>query len=335
MWRIAEEATSWETEARERGAVGTVVAVLMLVLIAAGALAVDVGQIYSERAQLQNAADAGALAVAQSCALSSCDDTLATSLANGNSNDNLSTPIVDSSSVAGEVTVQTTTLDGQSGAFLGKLFSTAIPDSPSVSVGATATASWYYPTKGVSILPLTFATCEFIDDGLPHKILSSGAETCKAKNPSGQEIPGGFAWLAPDDETTGCEVTAEVGEWSATSAGAATPSQCQELFDPDHDPSLKNATVAVPVFAYTCAGFTDPEFGTCKGSNVQYFIETWAGFRIEAWDFTGKYKYDPSKFGPGEKGIYGTFLGFSADPGLFSGGSTGGTGNIIVVELIK
>ncbi len=52
---------------KERGAAGVLVAVMMLVLIGAGAMAVDVGQIYAERAQLQNAADAGALAVAQSC----------------------------------------------------------------------------------------------------------------------------------------------------------------------------------------------------------------------------------------------------------------------------
>ena len=40
---------------------------MMLVLIGAGAMAVDVGQIYAERAQLQNAADAGAMAVAKQC----------------------------------------------------------------------------------------------------------------------------------------------------------------------------------------------------------------------------------------------------------------------------
>ncbi len=40
---------------------------MMLVLIGAGAMAVDTGQIYAERAQLQNAADAGAMAAAQQC----------------------------------------------------------------------------------------------------------------------------------------------------------------------------------------------------------------------------------------------------------------------------
>ena len=51
----------------EQGAAGVLVAVMMLVLIGVGAIAVDVGQIYAERAELQNAADAGALAGAQIC----------------------------------------------------------------------------------------------------------------------------------------------------------------------------------------------------------------------------------------------------------------------------
>jgi Flp pilus assembly protein TadG len=33
---------------------------------------VDVGQIYAERAQLQNAADAGAMAIAQACHETGC-----------------------------------------------------------------------------------------------------------------------------------------------------------------------------------------------------------------------------------------------------------------------
>ncbi len=52
-------------EDNEKGAAGVLVAVMMLVLIGVGAIAVDVGQIYAERAGLQNAADAGALAGAR------------------------------------------------------------------------------------------------------------------------------------------------------------------------------------------------------------------------------------------------------------------------------
>jgi Flp pilus assembly protein TadG len=61
----------------DRGAVASIVAVVLAggVLLGMGALVVDVGQMYAERAELQNGADAAALAIAQGCAVSAtaCD----------------------------------------------------------------------------------------------------------------------------------------------------------------------------------------------------------------------------------------------------------------------
>lgn len=77
----------------DRGAVGVIVGVLIGagVLLGIGALVVDVGQMYVERAELQNGADAAALAVAKSCALGECDETEASTYANKNAgNDQLS-----------------------------------------------------------------------------------------------------------------------------------------------------------------------------------------------------------------------------------------------------
>jgi Flp pilus assembly protein TadG len=58
----------------ERGAVGVIIAVLLGggVLLGMGALAIDVGQIYQNRAELQNGADAAALAIARQCAQGAC-----------------------------------------------------------------------------------------------------------------------------------------------------------------------------------------------------------------------------------------------------------------------
>ena len=77
----------------ERGVIGVLVAVLIGggVLTGMGALVVDVGQLYQERAELQNGADAAALGVAKSCALGACTprcrgqlaDTNASSLTGG------------------------------------------------------------------------------------------------------------------------------------------------------------------------------------------------------------------------------------------------------------
>jgi len=70
----------------EQGAIGVLIAVLMAggVLIGMGALVVDVGQIYQERAELQNGADAAALGVAKSCALGACAPGVASGLADAN-----------------------------------------------------------------------------------------------------------------------------------------------------------------------------------------------------------------------------------------------------------
>jgi Flp pilus assembly protein TadG len=71
-----------------RGAVAVLVAVLIGsgVLFGVAALVVDVGQLYQNRAELQNGADAAALAVAKSCAAGNCGaaKATATSLATAN-----------------------------------------------------------------------------------------------------------------------------------------------------------------------------------------------------------------------------------------------------------
>ncbi|WP_104136647.1 TadE/TadG family type IV pilus assembly protein [Arthrobacter sp. ZGTC131] len=353
---------------RERGAAGVLVAVMILVLIGAGALAVDVGQIYAERAQLQNAADLGALAVVEACYETGCSqddfqdeaETIAESLANANSNDGQSNVAEVDLSVENQVTVRTTTESG-SNSFLTNMFASAL-DAPPVAVGAYATATFLYPPTGVSVLPLVFATCEFKDDGEPHKILTHGGSAggsgpdedsgkgkgkdkgdgdgdgdesapkkpadCNSKNPSGQVVPGGFAWLNPNRDAD-CEVRATVGLWSDGSEGLAIPTECKDLFDPDATPSLKDRTVALPVYAYTCEGMAK-----CTGSHTEYMIEKWAGFKIEYWSFPG-HSYDPSGvFGGGETGLYGTFVGYAADPSQFTGGSPTPNGNVVVIDLI-
>lgn len=70
----------------ERGVVGALVAVLLGggVLTGMCALVIDVGQVYQERAELQNGADAAVLGVAKSCALGACTPAVAGQLADGN-----------------------------------------------------------------------------------------------------------------------------------------------------------------------------------------------------------------------------------------------------------
>ena len=57
----------------DRGAVLVWVALMIVVLLGVGALVLDVGALCVERRELQNGADAAALAVAQDCAEGDCD----------------------------------------------------------------------------------------------------------------------------------------------------------------------------------------------------------------------------------------------------------------------
>jgi Flp pilus assembly protein TadG len=84
---------------RERGAVAVLIAILLGsgVLLTCGALVVDVGGAYAERAQLQNGADSAALATANACAVSTTACTGSTDastaagwFANANANDGTS-----------------------------------------------------------------------------------------------------------------------------------------------------------------------------------------------------------------------------------------------------
>lgn len=86
MWWVRARAQ------RDRGAVAVLIAIVLpVVLLGIGALVLDVGSWYAERAQTQNGADAGAYAVAMSCAQGNCDLGAATGYAPANSNGNLDT----------------------------------------------------------------------------------------------------------------------------------------------------------------------------------------------------------------------------------------------------
>jgi hypothetical protein len=78
----------------DRGAVGVLVGILLStgVLLGMAALTVDVGMIYQERAELQNGADAGSIAVAKTCVVGTtgCRPGDAANYANLNSKDGVS-----------------------------------------------------------------------------------------------------------------------------------------------------------------------------------------------------------------------------------------------------
>ena len=56
----------------ERGAVGVVVAMLMVPVMGLAAISIDAAALWSQKLQSQTGADAGALAIAHDCAISLC-----------------------------------------------------------------------------------------------------------------------------------------------------------------------------------------------------------------------------------------------------------------------
>lgn len=321
----------------EDGASGVLVVLMMLVLVGVGAVAVDVGQIYSERAQLQNAADAGALAVADSCAKEACDASLATDLANNNSLDGKSTvELVDTTTVSGQVSVMTKTKNGaDDGPTLSKLFASAL-GAPAVAVGATATASWGgAPLIGPATLPMTFAPCQFDLSGKTVAMFSKGKDiNCAGdSSSSGKVIPGGFEFITP----VGGKCISQVYPPSTDNAdatlpfvksktGASVPSEC----DKGKMASYVDTVVFIPVFSGTS--------GT--GAGAVYYIKGFAAFYLDGYKFggsecSGDYSLIAKKCGDSENGIQGHFLKWVADPGLYEGGGYTEGGALLPPQLIK
>jgi hypothetical protein len=181
-------------ERPDDGAIAVMVAVLLVVLLGAAAFAVDAGSIYWERRQLQNAADAAALALAAGCALDEVDcaappATLAGAvqpIADANAHDD-SAGVPESAwhgSDPGEcepgaseadnpltganvVKVSTSTADAANddAPFLTLLFARFL-GVDTATVGACATAEWGWAAS-LTTIPLVISACDFDPDATP------------------------------------------------------------------------------------------------------------------------------------------------------------------------
>jgi hypothetical protein len=182
----------------EQGAVAVIVAILLVVILGFGALVVDVGGLYFERRQLQNGADAGALALAADCAEGVIDCGAATipllasaaePFADGNANDTRSAvpaavahgadpetcepagPSSDNPLVGVDVVkVSNETIDAANGdaSFLTNVFAQVL-GFDTATVTACAVAAWGYAAS-LSTFPLVISQCEFDldpDEGSP------------------------------------------------------------------------------------------------------------------------------------------------------------------------
>jgi len=170
----------------EKGAIGVLIAVLIGggVLLGMGALAIDVGRLYQNRAELQNGADAGALAVAKSCASGACNAGLAGGYADANASNltagkatvdlvcgtgslggGCATPIINcpSNPAAGTNYVDVRTSTGTPSGLLPPVFARTLLGNSGYSgtkVKACAQAEWG-PPKTASTIAFTISACEW------------------------------------------------------------------------------------------------------------------------------------------------------------------------------
>jgi len=137
----------------ERGATLLVVASFTVCLLAAAGIGIDTSTMAYQRARVQHGADAGALAVAQSCKAGSCNAGLAASYlssnASGGGGNNTPSVSIGSTSVTVTNTKHVNTI------FFGLL---GIGSKNEV---ATSTASWNTsPTSG-NVMPFLVSLCEY------------------------------------------------------------------------------------------------------------------------------------------------------------------------------
>lgn len=283
----------------EKGAIVVFMAAAVVVLVGMAALVIDVGAIRNERRQLQNGADAAALAVAQRCALAPCGApgsptaasmALAKDLAGANAQDGKSSVTVSFPS-PNQVEVITST-DGGSGAILPYNFGQVVTGKKGTTVRAKATASWG-PASTAPAVPLAVSQCDLARLRAPTNgpVFEFAGSGCESK-----DAPGAFGWLDGACETTGPPSTWKlptfiVGTRASADPGKSGPKDCLD--------GLKDKDIIIPVF----------DDVTGNGNNTTYRIVGFAAIRLTGWGFPGD-ESTPRPCRSNQSCLQGTFINF-------------------------
>lgn len=282
------------------------VSLSLVVMLGMVAFAVDVGALYQERRELQNGADAAAIAIAEDCALGAAPCTnavamvTAKSFADANAGDGVAaidTVVLDVSAKTVSVAVST---ERQGGGTVFQPFFAQVVGFNGATVHAAATAAWGFPS-GLATLPLIISQCEWereTNSGAdlhPDTVLpptgtptllkfhtGNGAavhDDCAAV--AGQDsdgdgrMPGGFGWL--DTGGGDCEAETDEGLWVDTDPGSSPSNGCNaaELRD-----EILNKIVFIPWF--------DDLQG--NGANGEFHIAGFGAFYVTGYNFGGQFK---------------------------------------------
>ncbi|MCL1594165.1 MAG: Tad domain-containing protein [Actinomycetia bacterium] len=280
----------------ESGAVLVFVAISIVMLFGFTAFAIDFGRIYSERRELQNGADAAALAVAFDCASGDCGASNATAetYADGNASDGrAAVDALDIDLDEQRVHVRAITEDSGGDNNFDMIFA-QIVGYDGLTVGADATVIWG-PLKGGATLPATFSTCEWdnifkdrqytteqVSAGLPVDALSQiiihgkwevdGSPTDCIDAESGARLPGGFAWLEPDGK---CWTDVVVGDWVDGEPGNTLKNPCDK-----HDLGILGEIVLIPYYE-SVTGLDG------NGNGGKYLVEAIGALYVTGYNISG------------------------------------------------
>lgn len=285
-------------DSRERGATTVIVAGMMVALLGFAALAVDVGALYAEKAQLQNGADAAALAVATDCAEGSCANSSSTanSFANDNANDSTSGATVTfPASTTVRVVTNARDTNGQNSF---SLFFARVLGIETEQVGALAEASWGAPTSATT-LPWTVSECVFKKYLSPAQLASLNSTGNFSGDPVPTHVtlrydtnapavggcvaqngyqPGGFGWLETNSGcTTDISISAAVQGQPGNHFpnGATCASALAHIMD---QPAL------IPLFKTAAQ----------NGNKTKYTLVGFAAFQVTGYKFDGGQNLDPA-----------------------------------------
>lgn len=297
----------------QRGATAVVVALSMVVLMGFGALALDMGGIYAKYQQLQNGADAAALAIAESCAYGECKDT-ADQFVKANTLDGDATGAVVGTIGTSSVTVEASAVRQN---WFGEIIGV-----PTTDLDARSTANWGWPSGGAT-MPLTFSWCAFYsatggwdDQGDPLSDTTTAIHMIEhsCTPPAHNEVAGGFGWL----QGINCLSNVTAGEWVQSDPGNDGSTSCKD-FDWT---TLHDKTVLVPIF--------DEVTGT--GSNAMYKIKGLAAFTITGYCFSPSASWNVTKC-PADKQVLGHFSNYVDLSGSYQIDATATHFGVPVVKL--
>ncbi|MBB1020823.1 hypothetical protein G6030_05925 [Dietzia sp. E1] len=302
----------------DRGAVGVLVAILMVPLIGFAALSLDIAATYSAKQQLQTGADAAALAIAQDCARNACGSPTATAQEfadlNSPSDDVVARVDTIPTAASGRVTV---TVETERQHWFAPVLGV-----DSTTVTTTASAGWGSPTGGTAMLPLIFSLCE-LEAQAGNALVTGNAERTILSTKTSQTgcfkndlpVPGGFGWLETDSGQT-CQSTTRVGAIVYGEPGN-TPKRCDLS-------TIRNKTVLLPVFD----GGLDVGFGG-NGRGAWYKVHGYVAFRVTGYNFSGQ-RWNPPCSG-NDRCIRGYFTSLSVpDPSFVYGPGAPGLGTSAV-----